>query len=282
METNETYPEIITQTINAFVDRIEQVLLTRGIARAERTSICTEVETQIHLMIERKVESGSELSLELVKGIIESMDPPESYAAPLDTAAIESTSTSPSTAPSKTPKPSERNFGFAYLKTFLNTPKRTTPSVDWMAMAGVGAICIGVLLFQMALLSGRHGGEVFAVGSFFMIFAGAIASIVSFWRIRHSNGLLTGQKIASIGMIAVPFFLINALLCAFLFTTPIGYVVGAVLMLASLVYGNYWAVRKVIGWLGTYSVKVSNADVKPSEVRNDTTEVSSTILEAGA
>ena len=282
METNEAYPEIITQTINTFVDRIEQVLLTRGGARAERTSICSEVETQIHLMIERKVESGSELNLELVKGIIESMDPPESYAAPQNTAAVESTSTSPSKATAKARKPSERKFGFAYPKTFLNTPKRTTPSVDRMAIAGVGAICIGVLLFQMALLSGRHGGEVFAVGSFFMIFAGSIASIVSFWRIRHSNGLLTGQKIASIGMIAVPFFLINALLCAFLFTTPIGYVVGAALMLASLVYGNYRVVRHMIGWLGAYSVKVSNTDVKPTEARNDATEVSGAILEAGA
>lgn len=282
MESNEAYPEVINQAINAFVDRVEQVLLARGTARAERTSICSEVETQIHLMIERKIESGSELSLELVAGIIESMDPPESYGVPMDTPTVESTSTSTSQPTSKAPNASERKFDFAYLNKFLNIPKRTTPSVDWVAIGGVGAISMGILLFAMAVLAGRHGGEVFGVGSFFLIFAGSIASVVSFWRIRHSNGLLTGQKIASAGMIAVPFFLANALLCAFLFATPIGYVVGAGMMLAALVYGNYLVVRHTIGWLGAYSVKVSEADTKPSEARNDTTEVSGPILEAGA
>ena len=247
MDTNEAYSEIITQTINAFVDRVEQVLLTRGTARAERTSICSEVETQIHLMIERKIESGSELSLELVTGIIESMDPPESYGVPVETAAVESTSTSQPT--SKAPNASERKFGFAFVKKLLDIPKRTTPATDWVAIGGLGAICMGILLFAMAVLSGRHGGEVLAVGSFFMIFAGSIASVVSFWRIRHSNGLLTGQKIASIGMITVPFFLVNVMLCAFLFATPMGYVVGAVLMLAALVYGNYLVVRHTISCL---------------------------------
>lgn len=282
METNEAYPEIITQTINAFVDRIEQVLLAKGTARAERTSICSEVETQIHLMIERKIESGSELSLELVTGIIESMDPPESYGVPMDVSSVESTSTATSQPASKLPPSSEGIFGFAHFKKLLDIPKRTAPATDWVAIGGLAAICMGVLLFPMALLSGRHGGEVLAVGSFFLIFAGSIASVVSFWRIRHSNGLLTGQKIASSGMIAVPFFLVNVLLCAFLFATQIGYVLGGFLMFAALVYGNYRVLRHTIAWLGAYSVNASEANAKASEARNDTTEVSGTILEAGA
>ncbi|HUP82511.1 MAG TPA: hypothetical protein VM260_28415 [Pirellula sp.] len=84
----QAYPTNVTPRINDFLDRIEGVLLDRDTPRAERTSICAEVESQIHTMIERKMEAGAELNLELIAGIIESMDPPESYAPTLESQTI--------------------------------------------------------------------------------------------------------------------------------------------------------------------------------------------------
>jgi len=99
--------------------------------------------------------------------------------------------------------------------------------------------------------------------------AGVTASAFSFWRIRHSNGLLTGQRIASIGVLMLPFLLINALLIAILFATRLGIVLGVLTVVASLMYGNHYFLRQALRWLSIYSVNRAEADRVKPEVMAD-------------
>ncbi len=247
MEINEHYPIAVTQRINDFLDRIERVLLDRDTLRAERTSICAEVESQIHTMIERKMESGAELNLELIAGIIESMDPPESYAPTLESQTIKDGDSIATLTPATTNIPLN---GFAsWIKDRF---QHTTPGIDWVAVSGLASTCFGSLLILAGARGGR-GGEAVAVFGFLMIFAGVAASGISFWRIRHSNGLLTGQKVASIGMLILPLLIVNGILSVILFASPFGRFLGAVTLATGLVYANYRIVQYALRWLASYS-----------------------------
>lgn len=249
MEMNEPYPLEITKTINVFVDCIEKTLLESGIPRAERTSVCAEVETQIYAMIERRMEAGAELNLELVSGIIESMDQPESYArevAPL----ISPESTAPPLTPPSNRNSVEKQPFLKSVRKIMTWPARTNPGLDWVAIAGIVASAVGVLLIIEGI--GRRS-EFTTVCGFLSVFAGVVASGVSFWRIRHSNGLLTGQRIASVGVLMLPIVFLNAVLCSILFATPIGRVLGAVILATALVYANYRLIKHALQWLDSYS-----------------------------
>ena len=278
MELNEPYPIEVTQSINAFLDRIEQVLLNRGTPRAERTSICSEVETQIHTLIERKVEAGAELHLDLVTGIIESMDPPESYAASVEPIAHAEPLLNAEQHPSKS-QSTKRNRVFDFVRTHLNRPPRTSPELDWVAICGLVATCFG-LLFIAVGLTGRS--EVGAVLGFLILFAGVIASGISFWRIRHSNGLLTGQRIASIGVIMLPLVIVNLILGAVLFASPFGRFLGAVVMAVGLIYLNYRMVQHALHWLSCYSAKAPGAEPYKPEPNADSAVPSGMIIEGNA
>ncbi len=261
METNEPYPLEITKVINAFVDRIEQVLLESGTPRAERTSVCAEVESQIYTMIERRLEAGAELHLELVASIIESMDQPDSYAKSDSNATTVDPILVPESIPSSQPRastsrPVEKQPFFASLRKKLSRPARTKPGLDWVAMAGLIASCAGALLAITGMV-GRS--EFFLVAGFFWVFAGVVASSVSFWRIRHSNGLLTGQRIASVGILMLPIVFSNAVLISILFATPIGLVIGAIMLVTALVYANYRLVLYALRWLDSYSAREASA-----------------------
>jgi hypothetical protein len=271
MDTNEPYPADITQLISIFVDRIEQVLLNRGTPRAERTSICQEVETQIQMLIERRIESGAELNIDLVNGIIESMDPPESYALAIDPIAeptvepVLHTESSPPVGKQSDSKPWATPPFIDTIRKVFDRPKRTTPVLDWVAICGLAATCFG--LFLIVTRPGR--GDESAVIGLFIILAGVTASCISFWRIRHSNGLLTGQRIASIGILMLPLLLINALLITILFATPLGKVLGVLAAIAVFVYGNYYIVRYALHWLATYSVKIPGTELPKPDVSAD-------------
>ena len=263
METNEPYPIEITQIINAFLDRIEQVLLDRGTTRTERTSICAEVETQIHTMIERKIEAGAELNLELISGIIESMDPPESYAQSLGGESVVHSETLASSNQSPKMLPM-----FGFVGSLMERFHRTTPGVDWVAFGGLAATCIGLLLMLVGAGGGRAGEGVVAFG-FLSIFAGVAACGISFWRIRHSNGLLTGQRVASVGMLMLPILLINAILCVILFASPFGRFLGAMAMATALVYANYRFVQYALSWLASYTAAAPLAQPVKPEPKTD-------------
>ena len=254
MEINEPYPIDVIQRINDFLDRIERVLLDRDTPRAERISICAEVESQIHTMMERKMEAGAELNLELVCGIIESMDPPESYASTAESQTIKEGDSNASVTPATTNIPL---YGFAsWIKDRF---QRTTPGIDWVAVSGLASTCFGSLLILAGARGGR-GGEAVAVFGFLMIFAGVAASGISFWRIRHSNGLLTGQKVASIGMLILPLLILNGILSVILFASPIGRFLGAITLVTGLVYANYRFVQYALRWLASYSAVVPLAE----------------------
>lgn len=275
MDMSEPYPANITQLISVFVDRIEQVLLSRGTPRAERTSICQEVETQIQMLIERRIESGAELNIDLVTGIIESMDPPESYAPAIDPIAeptleptLEPTRhAEPSSPISKQPdgKPWAMPTFVSYVRKFLDRPARMTPVLDWVAVCGLVATCFGLLL--TVTRPGR--GDESAIFGLFFIMAGVAASAISFWRIRHSNGLLTGQRIASIGILMLPLLLINAFLITILFATPFGIILGVLAAISIFVYGNYYILRYALRWLANYSVKTPEVELPKPEVSAD-------------
>lgn len=278
MELNEPYPIEVTQSINAFLDRIEQVLLNRGTPRAERMSICVEVETQIHTLIERKVEAGAELNLDLVTGIIESMDPPESYAASSEPVAQSDPLLQSEPLPSKS-KSTKRNRVFDYVRTHLNRPQRTSPELDWVAICGLATTCLGLLLIAVGM-SGRI--EESAVLGFLILFAGVTASGISFWRIRHSNGMLKGQKIASIGMLMLPLVIINLILGAILFASPFGRFLGAVVMAVGLIYLNYRTVQYALQWLSCYSAKAPDAEPTKPDPIADSGVTSGMIIEGNA
>ena len=263
MEINEPYPIDVTQRINDFLDRIERVLLDRDTPRAERTSICAEVESQIHTMIERKMEAGAELNLELIAGIIESMDTPESYAPTLESQTIKECAT---VTPPTTNIPL---YGFAsWIKDRF---QRTNPGIDWVAVSGLASTCFGSLLILAGARGGR-GGEAVAVFGFLMIFAGVVASGISFWRIRHSNGLLTGQKVASIGMLILPLLIVNGILSGILFASPFGRFLGAVTLATGLVYANYRIVQYALRWLASYSAVAPLAEpTKPEPITDSGT-----------
>ena len=271
MDMSEPYPANITQLISVFVDRIEQVLLSRGTPRVERTSICQEVETQIQMLIERRIESGAELNIDLVTGIIESMDPPESYAPAIDPIAeptLEPTRhAEPSPPISKQPdsKPWAMPPFVSYVRKFLDRPARSTPVLDWVAVCGLVATCFGLLL---TVTRPGRGDESTIFGLFF-IMAGVAASAISFWRIRHSNGLLTGQRIASIGILMLPLLLINAFLITILFATPFGIILGVLAAIGIFVYGNYYILRYALRWLANYSVKTPSVELPKPEVSAD-------------
>ncbi len=271
MDMSEPYPANITQLVSDFVDRIELVLLNRGTPRAERTSICQEVESQIQTLIERRIESGAELNIDLVNGIIESMDPPESYASAIDPIAEPSiepalhAKASPTLDKQSDSKPWAMPPFVSNVRKFLDRPARSTPVLDWLAVCGLVATCFGLLL---TVTRPGRGDESAIFGLFFMM-AGVTASGISFWRIRNSNGLLTGQRIASIGILMLPFLLINALLITILFATPFGIILGVLAAIGIFVYSNYYILRYALSWLATYSVKTPNADLPKPEASAD-------------
>ncbi len=278
MELNEPYPIEVTQSINAFLDRIEQVLLNRGTPRAERTSICSEVETQIHTLIERKVEAGAELNLELVTGIIESMDPPESYAASVEPTAHAEPLLQAEPVPSISKK-TKKNPVLDSFRSFMNRPPRTSPELDWVAICGLVATCFGLVFIAVGL---RGRSEESAVLGFLILFAGVIASGISFWRIRHSNGMLKGQKIASIGILMLPLVIVNLILGAVLFASPFGRFLGAVVMAVALIYLNYRMVQYALHWLSCYSAKAQDAEPTKPEPNVDSAVPSGMIIEGNA
>jgi hypothetical protein len=278
MESNEPYPIEVTQSINAFLDRIEQVLLNRGTPRAERTSICSEVETQIHTLIERKVEAGAELNLDLVTGIIESMDPPESYAASVEPIAHAEPLLQAEPVPSISNKMKKKPV-LDYFRSFVDRPPRTSPELDWVAICGLVATCFGLLFIAVGLRSISEEGEVLG---FLVLFAGVIVSGISFWRIRHSNGLLTGQRIASIGVLMLPLVIVNLILGAILFASPFGRFLGAVVMAVALLYLNYRMVQYALHWLSCYSAKGLDAAPSKPEPSADSAVPSGMIIEGNA
>ncbi len=249
MEMNEPYPLEISKAINVFVDCIEKNLLQSGMPRAERTSVCAEVETQIYAMIERRMEAGAELNLELVSGIIESMDQPESYAKEVAPFMLPESAALPVTPPSNRSTVEKQPF-LKSVRKIMARPARTQPGLDWVAIAGIVASSVGVLMLIVG--QGRRS-EFLIVTGFLSVFAGVVASGVSFWRIRHSNGLLTGQRIASVGVLMLPIVFLNAVLCSILFATPIGRVLGAFILATALVYANYRVIKLALQWLDSYS-----------------------------
>jgi hypothetical protein len=285
MESNQLYPPEITHAIQAFVDRIEAVLIERKLPRSQRANICDEVESQIQTLIDRRVESGATLNLELVNSIIESMDQPESYAMPdepivmesvsVPTDSTESTQTNSPKSSSKTSLPNWKE----YVPQFIQKRFASTPHVDSLALFGLACCAMGILFIAFAL-SMTHGNGPSFVFALLLVFMGTIACAVSFWRIRQSNGKLLGIRYAAMGLLTIPFLIANTFLMLFLFATPLWMVLGGVLLAGIVLYSNYRALRFALGWLETSSIgeniespsvpKQENATVEPSGLNGAT------------
>ena len=187
------------------------------------------------------------------------MDPPESYAQSVGVETVEQAE--PHASSRQSPKMLPM---FGFVSSLMERFHRTTPGVDWVAFGGLAASCIGLMLMLAGAGGGRAGEGVVAFG-FLSIFAGVAACGISFWRIRHSNGFLTGQRVASVGMLILPLLLINAILCVILFASPFGRFLGAVAMATALVYANYRFVQYALRWLASYSAAAPLAQTVKTE-----------------
>lgn len=267
MESQQPMPPEIVQLIQSFVDRIETTLLARQLPRGERMTICDEIESQIYTMIARRTEAGAELNLELVNSIIESMDPPESYARntldepnvpQFESDPVASNAThNPEVPAGAIPAPSVSSRFKKFVPEFVSRHFGETPHTDPLGICGLIACLFGALLIPIGM-GGRHGAEGVIVFGILLLFLGTIASAVSFWRIRSSHGKLLGTRYASLGLLVLPFVFTNCFLIAFAFATRLWMVLGALVLLAAFIYANYRVVRFALRWLETSSIGESN------------------------
>ena len=266
METNQPQLSEITELIQSFVDSIERALIERGLPRSQRNNICDEVESQIQTMIERRVQAGAELNLELVHSIIESMDPAESYRQTAQPVANESVASSEVESRKESRLPSV-DHALASLgaftkgwQEFISKQLRGSQSMQWLAALGLGISILGCLFLPFGM-SRRH--EEMSVLGFLLLFAGTIASAIAFWRIRSSNGRLRGQTVASIGILVMPMAFMNGILAAVLILGRVGLVIGALAVFAAVIYGNYRFVRYALEWLVTSSIGAESVSESP-------------------
>jgi hypothetical protein len=256
MEPNQAYTAEMLEMIQSFVDRVDQALIAAGMPRVQRNNVCDEVESQIHLMIERRIEAGSEQNAELVTSVIESMDPPESYSRQFETASDSKTqnqsdnvSASKSTNGSISGSTFTTAFGTripGFWRSIVDRLTSQEPHVDPVAVAGLGLVGLGAVLSPFGIAARSEGMTVLG---FFFVFLGAIASGVSYWRIRNSRGNLLGKRFASAGILVLPLLVGNTLLVSVLIATGLWLVLGTAAVIAAFLYGNYRLIRKAVQWL---------------------------------
>ncbi len=239
MDLQEPLPNDIQSAIHAFLDQVDTVLLGRLVPRDQRCSIVGELESQIMTIIERKISSGSELNIELVRNIIETMDPPESYGGEFETPASAPQAAMP-TFDVPTKKTTTPWSKYSIRDAIHRWMPKDRPRYDEVAIVGhlVGAFAF---LFFLASFEGRSE-FVLVMAMFF----GLICSGLGFYslqRIRRSNGVRVGTRGAFVNMIAFPLILSNMLLLAILFQSPLGIFLASLVMAAALLYANYWVVR---------------------------------------
>jgi hypothetical protein len=267
MDSNLSLSSEMTTAINIFVDRIEAILIRDAVPRSERTTICDEVESQILTMVAQRIESGSELSLELVKSIVDSMDQPESYSTSVGASTIESLEPiemerieSPSSAPSTSEKVGDCMEG----KPHASIPKmpswraaigsigrKTIGSLlqtETIVHGGLGLSMLGLLLFLLSFADRHRGGPGLLLG-FAIMLVGCLLCGISYVRIRLSNGDVagagtigartTGSRRAAIGMISLPFAMANLIVISILIGTHAWILLGAACVVVLVAYANY-------------------------------------------
>lgn len=264
MELEQPIPADALQLIHSFLDQVDTVLLGRQVPRDQRVSIVGELESQIMTLVERKAASGSPVNAELLRGIIEAMDPPESYVQV--TTSIESqasTELPPQIEPAKASVPK-----FRFRKLWQSVAKRLEPqgkpSFDFVLIASVAAGVLCFLFFQVGML-GHSPGSILI--SLLLMLAHVGLGFYAWRRIKRSNGLLLGRRLAFACMLTVPLILINALSLSVLILTPLGLFLGAIALAAALVYANYrivlaaWSYVDRIPSIGSANPAAVDSDV---------------------
>jgi hypothetical protein len=255
METQSALPEDVKTMIDSFVDRIDRVLVERGMPRTQRNTVCDEVESQIYLLIERKADAGSEINVSLVASIIESMDPPESYRDSADSSAAAADTTVAMDAPIQVqsaaqPRNSQKTDSFwkttelfTKLDAFLN-PKK--PHVDPIAIIGLFLSCVGVLFLPVGVAARSESVTVLGL---LTLFSGTIGSGISYWRIRNTKGRLLGKRLAAIGLLIMPCLFLNAIVVLVMVATRIALLLGVLAVVLAGLYVNYRLINRSLRWL---------------------------------
>ncbi|MEQ1825042.1 MAG: DMT family transporter [Pirellula sp.] len=273
METNPGFPTEIVQIIQSFIDKIDQELIDRDMPRVQRNTVCDEVELQIHLMIERKLEMGSELTQELVASILESIDQPESYRLGLETSQQEASRHVPPMPEHKNkPEKVDARFYWSFTEFLQRIQKRfqrEQPHTDPVAVTGLVLASLGAIVFILGILETAEALTVFGLLGLFL---GSIASGVSYWRIRNSGGKLLGKRFASTGLLIMPFMFINAVVASILILSGLWMVLGALIVAIGVIYVNYRLIRRWLAWLEKESVSVdtgATTSMPPEESRQE-------------
>jgi hypothetical protein len=248
MDSKSTLSTEMLQQIQNFVDQIDQVLIERGVPRIQRNNICDEVESQIQLLIDRRLQSGVELNSDLVTSTIESMDQPDSYRQSID-AGFQPDYRSSATGPENPHQPKSNSYWkrcqIAFSSFFAKHLGKESHT-HLLAVAGLVLSGLGGVQLPLGIVIRSEAVTVFGL---LLLFLGALTSGIAFWRIRNSNKHLLGQKYSSVGILISPFLFGNMALAAFLAATRLGLVLGVLAVVALIAFCNYKLFRRALRWL---------------------------------
>jgi hypothetical protein len=212
MDSSATWPDDARRRVDEFLDRVERALMSRPISRTERANIVSELATQIDTLVARQVANGVAVTDEVVKDVIESMDPPETYSDSAEPAV----SVAPLDARSIQPRLVRRD---------------------------PVALCAFSLLVYAPLAALLTRGDALFVRS--AILAALLACGLGIWstlRILRSDGWLHGLPLAFAALCGLPVAISQALLFA-IANTEVGLALAAALLLVLNVYAHYWVIH---------------------------------------
>ncbi len=67
--------------IDHYLDQIERILFERSLPRSERSMVLGEIESQIYAIVQARRETGADITEELVRGVLETLDSPRSLSS---------------------------------------------------------------------------------------------------------------------------------------------------------------------------------------------------------
>jgi len=263
-------------SMDAYLDAVEAVLLEQKTPRSERILILGELESQIHAVIALRLEAGAELQPDLVRSIIESLDTPESYR--IDAQHANAGSPIGSELESKT-HTSEAKESVS-IDSGVGSTKERDPrfqAVHWLGklaayrqrsrideFAIASCICaLGALLIAASTGRDREAGIVLTG---LLLTVGCCLGWFSTYRIKRSDGKLWGGRLAFTGGMILPFMLANIAAITLVVQTPL----WILILIAAVLFANYWVIRRTWAWIASQSLVPSTVSVPDQQVSHAT------------
>ncbi len=263
-------------SMDAYLDAVEAVLLEQKTPRSERILILGELESQIHSVIALRLGAGAELQPDLIRSVVESLDTPESYRIDAQHAdagspvgselesknhaseAKESVSSAPVAG---APKERDPRFQAAHWLGKLSAYRQRS-RIDEFAI--VSCICaLGAPLIAASTGRDREAGLVLAG---LLLIVGCCLGWFSTYRIKRSDGKLWGGRWAFTGAMILPILLANIAAITLAVRTPL----GILFLIAAVLFANYWVIRKAWAWIASQSLIPSAVSVPDQQVSQAT------------